>query len=73
MKNEEDPLKGVIVTDFIENTDGNVEVTVEYTDEFVQRYKRTTGKKRAHKKSVADFLRKAVEENIKRAKELHEG
>lgn len=72
MKNKKDPLSGVIVTDFAEDANGDVEVTVEYTNEFVQRYKRVTGKKRAHKKSVADFLRRAVEDNIKRAKELHE-
>ena len=64
MKNEEDPLTGVIVTDFSQSEDGDVEVTVEYTDEFIEIYKKKTGKKRAHKKSVAAFLRQTVEENI---------
>ena len=69
MKNREDPLAGVLVTDFTQSEDGSVEVTVEYTDEFIDRYKSITGKKRAHKNSVAEFLRKSVEENLQNAKE----
>jgi len=70
MKNKKDLLTGVIVTSLKESKSGDIEVTVEYNEEFVEVYKQETGMRRAHKKSVAAFLRKTVEENIQNVKKL---
>ena len=45
--------------------DGGVQWEVEYTDEFKELYKKATGKKRAHEKSMGAWLVEVITLGIK--------
>ena len=47
----------------IENPDGTVDMEFEITDEFIEHYKNVTGKKRATRKGVQEFLLKVIEDS----------
>lgn len=58
---KDDPLFHILRE--IENPDGTVDMEFEITDEFIEHYKKVTGKKRATRKGVQEFLLKVIEDS----------
>ena len=48
----------------VENVDGSVTLDIEVTDELVELYKKATGKKRATKKAMQEFLHNVIVDMI---------
>jgi hypothetical protein len=46
----------------VENPNGTIDMEIEVTDEFMDRYKEITGKKRATRKGIQEFLLKVIED-----------
>ena len=46
--------------------DGGVQWEVEYSDDFKELYKKSTGKKRVHKKSLSKWFVEIIELGVKR-------
>lgn len=44
----------------IDNGDGTVDMELEITDELIEQYKKITGKKRATRKGIQEFLLKII-------------
>lgn len=44
----------------VDNGDGTVDIEIEVTEEFIEYYKKITGKKRTTKKGIQDFVTKLI-------------
>ena len=44
----------------VDNGDGTVDIELEITEEFIEYYKKITGKKRTTKKGIQDFVTKLI-------------
>ena len=58
MSSQENPLFEIV--SYKEHDDGTVDVEVNFSDEFIELYKKTTGKKRATKKGLLEFFEKIL-------------
>ena len=47
----------------VENPNGTVDMEFEITDEFIEHYKKVTGKKKATRKGIQEFLLKVIEDS----------
>ena len=54
MPTQENPLFEIV--SYKEHDDGTADVEVNFSDEFIELYKKTTGKKRATKKGLLKFF-----------------
>lgn len=54
MSSQENPLFDIV--SYKEHDDGTADVEINFSDEFIELYKKTTGKKRATKKGLANFF-----------------
>lgn len=54
MSSQENPLFDIV--SYKEHADGTADVEINFSDEFIELYKKATGKKRATKKGLSDFM-----------------